>query len=288
MLRFITFIGIAFVSVLGLAVALTALLLVTTPRPTDIRNCLTTKLFKVRLCPSEPGYVKLREISVHLRNAVLVSEDAAFYDHNGFDFHELQESVAKNWEKGEFARGGSTISQQLAKNVYLTSEKSLLRKVREALIVVQLEKELSKDEIFEKYLNVVEFGPEIYGIGKAARFYFKKSPSELTPAESAFLAFLLPSPKKYSVSFFKKQMSKFARSQTREIVNRMFRFKRLTEEEHAAGLSQLDYLFGGTPPSEATNEDILAETEELMTEDPSPQAEPASENDSEIPESEEG
>jgi monofunctional biosynthetic peptidoglycan transglycosylase len=247
MFRFLIYISLAAACVIGLSVASVGLLLLTTPRPTNIRDCLTTKMFEVHLCPGDSNYVRLQDTSPHLRNAVLVSEDSAFYDHHGFDFHELQESIATNWARGVMARGGSTITQQLAKNVYLSPEKSVLRKLREALIVIQLEQALSKNEIFEKYLNVVEFGPDLFGIGPASRFYFKKPPSSLTPAEGAFLAFLLPNPKKYAVSFQKKQLSKFARSQTREIVNRLLRFKRINEEDHVTALNQLDHLFGGTP-----------------------------------------
>jgi monofunctional biosynthetic peptidoglycan transglycosylase len=247
MFKFLAYSTLATACVAGILAALLGAFLLTTPRPSDIRSCLTTKMFQVRLCPTEPGYVKLKDVAPVARNAIIVSEDGSFYDHHGFDLHELQESIAANLDKGGFARGGSTITQQLAKNVYLTQEKSLLRKVREALIVVQLEEMLSKDEILEKYLNVVEFGPELYGIGNASRYYFKKPPSQLTAAEGAFLAFLLPSPKKHSISFNKKQLTKFARTQTREIVNRLLRYKRISEGEQLAALDQLEHLFGGGP-----------------------------------------
>jgi monofunctional biosynthetic peptidoglycan transglycosylase len=245
MFRFLTFSSVAIASVAGILACLVGLLFVTTPRPTDIRSCLTTKMFQVRLCPTDPGYVKLDAISPHLRHAVIVSEDGAFYDHHGFDFHELEESLRANWEKGGFARGGSTITQQLVKNVYLSADKSLLRKVREAIIVIQIEGILNKDEILEKYLNIVEFGPELYGIGNAAKFYFHKSPADLNPAESAFLAFLLPSPKKHSISFHKKQMTKFALTQTSEIVNRLYRYKRISDLDQSNALTQLRTLFSG-------------------------------------------
>lgn len=251
MLKFLTYVGIAICSLIGLIGTAIGILLLSVPHPKDIQSCLTTKMYHVHLCPTDPGYVKFADISPAARNAVIVSEDAAFYDHNGFDWAELRMSLETNLEKGGFARGGSTITQQLAKNVYLTSEKSLIRKLKEAIITVQLEDRLSKNEILEKYLNVVEFGPNLYGIGKASRFYFGKPPSQLTAAEGAFLAFLLPNPKKYSVSYRKKQLTKFARSQTREIVNRLYRFKKISEAEHEEALGQLDYLFGGQPPPAA-------------------------------------
>jgi monofunctional glycosyltransferase len=257
MFRFLVNFSIAlacFVVVVGILVGL---FLASTPRPTDIRECLTTKMYQVRLCPGERGYVRLKDVSLYARNAIVVSEDGAFYDHSGFDWLELRSSMEKNMEKGEYARGGSTITQQLAKNVYLSPEKSMLRKAREALITIQLEKMLTKDEILEKYLNVVEFGENLYGIGKASQFYFKKSPSQLGPAEGAFLAFLLPSPKKYSVSFRNKQLTKFASKQTSEIVNRLWRFKKI----------DVASLFGPPEPDPSL-------TEALETLEPTPEATP--------------
>lgn len=246
MFRFAINIAIAIacaVLVIGISVGL---FLASTPRPTDIKGCLTTKMYEVRLCPTEPGYVKLRDVSNAARNAIVVSEDAAFYGHQGFDWVEMKNSMDKNMEKGTYARGGSTITQQLAKNVYLSYEKSMLRKAREALITIQLEKMLTKDEILEKYLNVVEFGEKIYGIGKASHYYFKKPPSQLTPAEGAFLAFLLPSPKKYSVSFRQKHLTKFAEKQISEIVNRLYRFKKIDEAQLEISLAEVRSMFG--PP----------------------------------------
>ncbi len=246
MIKFVTSVGIAIASFFGLILVLVGWLFATTPRPTDIKDCLTTKMFSVRLCPKEPGYVRLSEVSSAAKNAVLVSEDSAFYDHNGVDWFELRQSAEKNWKTNQFARGGSTITQQLAKNVYLSSEKSILRKVRELIITIQLEKTLSKNEILEKYLNVVEFGPNLFGIGKASRFYFGKSPSALTPAEGAFLAFLLPNPKNYSVSFRKKQLTRFAHSQMRVIVDRLYRFKRISAEEHERAVYQVNNFYGSS------------------------------------------
>lgn len=248
MFRFLINIAIALacaVLVIGICVGL---FLASTPRPTDIKGCLTTKMYEVRLCPTEPGYVKLRDVSIHAKNAIIVSEDGAFYDHKGFDWAELKNSMEKNMEKGEYARGGSTITQQLAKNVYLSAEKSMLRKAREALITIQLEKMLTKDEILEKYLNVVEFGDKIYGIGKASQHYFKKPPSLLTPAEGAFLAFLLPSPKKYSVSFRQKKLTRFAEKQISEIVNRLHRFRKIDDYQHDVALADVRSMFGAPVP----------------------------------------
>ena len=248
MLKFFIAVGIAVGSLLGLLIVSVAYILVSTPRPTDIRGCITTKMYNVHLCAQDLSYVPLKSISSNIKNAVIVSEDSTFYQHSGIDWFELRESAEKNWAKGEWARGGSTITQQLAKNVYLSADKSILRKVREVIITLQLEDILKKDEILEKYLNVVEFGENLYGVGPASKYYFNKTASELTPAEGAFLAFLLPSPKKYSVSFRKKQLTPFARSRMRVIVNRMARFRSISEEQREQGIAQVDsfYSYSGT------------------------------------------
>ena len=253
MLKFFISFGIVIGSLFGLVAVSVALLLLTTPRPTDIRGCITTKMYNVHLCPQDPNYVALKSISPNIKNAVIVSEDSTFYQHGGIDWFELRESAEKNWATGQWARGGSTITQQLAKNVYLSADKSLVRKIREVIITLQLEDFLKKDEILEKYLNVVEFGENLYGVGPASKFYFNKTASELTPAEGAFLAFLLPSPKKYSVSFRKKQLTPFARSRMRVIVNRMARFRSISEEQREQGIAQVDsfYSYSGTADTSA-------------------------------------
>jgi len=151
-------------------------------------------MYQVNLCPTDANYTPIREIPAWVKMAVVVSEDGSFYDHNGFDIYELKQSLKKDWETGQFARGGSTITQQLAKNLYLTKEKSIFRKIREAIIASQIEDILTKEEILEKYFNVVEFGPNIFGIKAAAQYYFKKKVSQLSIAEGAWLAILLPNP----------------------------------------------------------------------------------------------
>src|SRR5437868_3257495 len=137
-------------------------------------------------------------ISPRLRNAVLVAEDGAFFQHSGYDLNELKEAAKKDWNEGRFARGASTITQQLAKNLYLSTSKNPLRKINEFLIAQQLEKSLSKQRIFEIYLNVIEWGDGVYGIGPAAQTYFGKSPGALQPEEAAVLAGMIPSPRSYS------------------------------------------------------------------------------------------
>ncbi len=200
-------------------------------------------MYQVHLCPTDPSYTPIREIPHGVKMAVVVSEDGSFYDHNGFDWFELRESVKKDMKTGHFSRGGSTLTQQLAKNLYLTKEKSLFRKIREAIIASQIEELLTKEEILEKYFNVVEFGPEVYGIRAAAHFYFSKQVSELTIAEGAWLAMLLPNPSKNYQSFRKGTLSPFARREVSKIINRLVSFRKISQGNADEALMEMDVLF---------------------------------------------
>lgn len=146
--------------------------------------------------PGIDGWVKIEEINPHTVLAFVALEDPSFHSHNGILPEALQNSFVANIKTGKFMRGGSTITMQLAKNLWLTRDKTITRKVEEALLTVALESCLTKDQILELYLNVIEFGPNIYGIGKASKYYFGKYVSELTQAESFYLASLLPNPRR--------------------------------------------------------------------------------------------
>ncbi|MFM8551307.1 MAG: monofunctional biosynthetic peptidoglycan transglycosylase [Nitrospiraceae bacterium] len=140
------------------------------------------------------AWVPLSRISPHLQKAVIVSEDASFFEHEGFDWGGIQEATLRNLKSGKLARGGSTITQQLAKNLYLSSDKTLLRKAHEALIARSLERHLSKKRILEIYLNVAEWGRGVYGAEAAAQHHFGKPAATLSAEEAALLAAMLPSP----------------------------------------------------------------------------------------------
>ena len=152
---------------------------------------------------SNPNFTPIEQISPLLRHAVLTSEDPSFYRHKGFIVEAFRQSIIKNIKTKKFARGASTISMQLVKNVFLTREKTLSRKLEEILLVYVLENSriTSKHRMFEVYLNIIEWGPNIYGIGEAAHFYFQKSPSDLNLKESMFLASIIPRPKKFMWQF---------------------------------------------------------------------------------------
>jgi len=143
-------------------------------------------------------WVPYERISPSLKRAVIVAEDAAFFSHEGVDYDELEKSIEDSWKKGTRMRGGSTITQQLAKNLYLSPSRNPVRKVEELLIARRLEAELSKRRILELYLNVIEWGDGIWGAEAAARAYFQKPAAALDPDESALLAAAIINPRRYS------------------------------------------------------------------------------------------
>ena len=127
--------------------------------------------------------------------AVILAEDSSFYKHEGIDVKAIKEAIKYDLEQKSFARGASTITQQVAKNLFLSREKTLTRKAKELYLAKRMEQELTKGRIIELYLNVIELGPMVHGIGHGARYYFGKSPANLTPRECAFLAAMLPGPR---------------------------------------------------------------------------------------------
>lgn len=140
------------------------------------------------------SWVPLSRIPRHLINAVVVAEDGMFWEHNGFDWYEFRQSLQRNWEKKKAVRGASTITQQLAKNLYLSTSKDPVRKLREWIITFLLERNLDKNRILEIYLNVIEWGRGIFGIEAAARTYFGRSASSLSVEQAIRLAAVIPSP----------------------------------------------------------------------------------------------
>jgi monofunctional glycosyltransferase len=139
-------------------------------------------------------WIPLSRVPKHVQEAIIVAEDGTFYEHGGIDWFEVQESLEKNLEEGRPARGASTITQQLAKNLFLSTSKDPIRKLKEVAITLMMEKALSKQRILEIYINIVEWGRGIFGIEAAARTYFGKSASALTLEEATRLAAVIPSP----------------------------------------------------------------------------------------------
>jgi monofunctional glycosyltransferase len=201
-------VGRAFAALLGVGFACAAYIYLTLPDVRVLRteNPSITAFMEIRAREAldkgeQPRrvqrWVKYSRISKHLIEAVIVTEDSAFWQHGGVDFKQLKESMEVNLERLEFARGASTITQQLAKNLYLSPSKNPIRKGRELLIARRLEAELTKQRILEIYLNVIEWGDGIYGAEAAARTYFRKSAAELSPQEAALLAAAIRSPRAF-------------------------------------------------------------------------------------------
>lgn len=166
----------------------------------------TTRFMEIRLAELrqktpdaqlKQQWVPYARISVHLKRALIAAEDANFVDHEGFDWDGIQKAMAKNQKKGRFVAGGSTISQQLAKNLFLTPTKSYFRKAEEAVITLMLENLWSKERIFEVYLNVIEWGNGVFGAEAAARHYYNTSAAQLGPEQAARLAGMVPNPRYY-------------------------------------------------------------------------------------------
>ncbi|MDC1174407.1 transglycosylase domain-containing protein [Bacteriovoracaceae bacterium] len=166
------------------------------------------------------NWVTLKQMNYTAVHAIVVSEDWAFYDHSGYDSNQIADAIQEATEGGR-KRGASTISQQLVKNLFFTNDKSLYRKAKEFVSSVVLERNLSKEKILETYLNVIEFAPGVYGIGNASKFYFNKHPKDLTAKEGAFLAMLLPNPKRNMESFKQKGLTEFGEKTVNAILEKM-------------------------------------------------------------------
>jgi monofunctional biosynthetic peptidoglycan transglycosylase len=243
------------------------------PSAEKIKGCLTTSMFEVDLCPKSNDYVPLRNISSNIQKAIISTEDGKFYSHNGFDSEGIELCLEKIKQKRHFVCGGSTITQQLAKNMFLSKNKNLMRKGIEALITMKIEKTLTKKEILEKYLNVVQFGKNIYGVKKASQFYFKKSPGHLDVVESAFLAMVLPNPEKYSQSYYRKDLTRFARRRITTIIENMYQYKMIQEEAYVTALARIDsFLLQGnstikSDPDSSTEPELTEAELDAMVED---------------------
>jgi len=190
--------------------------------------------------PRNPYWTPYGAIPSALKKAVVASEDANFYAHEGVDYEAMKEAIRADLQRGKFVRGGSTITQQLAKNLFLTREKTVTRKLKELILARRLDDALSKARILELYLNVVELGPMVYGVGHAARYYFGKPPAALTVRECAFLAAMLPGPRVYNPY---RKMDRVMRRSNR-ILRRMAAARMITREEYEEALGEVPNLSG--------------------------------------------
>ena len=173
-------------------------------------------------------WVDFARIPALLKEAVRITEDASFYWHKGIDFDEIKESLKRDLREKRFARGGSTITQQLAKNLFLSPGKNPLRKVREYFIARRLEKALNKDRIFALYLNLIELGPGIFGVQAASRYYFDRDVSELPPEEIVRLTAVIPRP----VTTDPRGSTKWLNWRCRMILEKLRFYKKIGEDEY--------------------------------------------------------
>ncbi|MDP2807702.1 MAG: monofunctional biosynthetic peptidoglycan transglycosylase [bacterium] len=167
------------------------------------------------------------QISPYLKSAVLVAEDAGFFSHQGIDYAEIKEAIKTDWKKKAFARGASTITMQLAKNLYLSTSKSLTRKISEAALARRMDDRLSKARIFELYLNYIEWGPGLFGCQAASLFYFGCPAAELSPEQAVRLASIIINPRRYGPFADSKRMA----TRRKWIAQKMLQFGYLTETE---------------------------------------------------------
>jgi monofunctional biosynthetic peptidoglycan transglycosylase len=233
------------------------------------------KPIQVEVGPKTKQWAPIKSISRHLVNAVVVAEDAKFFQHHGFDIQAMRHAYIVNQKTGRFSRGGSTISQQVIKMAFLTREKTYTRKIREAIGTALMEMILTKEEILEWYLNLTEFGGGIYGVKQAGLYYFKTRPELLTTVQAIHLALVIPSPNKWSSGLRAKNLTPFGHR----------RFARITRLLRKAGYISDVHLqtilaqgnFGGpiagyepVQKEDDTNDDDCKGDKDCSTEEPAP------------------
>ncbi len=219
----------------------------TVPAVADLRRVRATfvhrvqepdgSVFEMATGPGTPGWTPMAQISPYVVHAIVGHEDGGFFGHEGFAVYAIRDALKRNLREGRYVVGASTISMQLAKNLFLHREKTLARKVQEVLLTWWLESALSKEEILELYLNIIEYGPGVYGITAAAQHYFGRTPAELSPAESVYLACVLPNPKGLQASYDQGSLTSSMRG-------RMTRFIEHLHARNRIDAAARDYAIG--------------------------------------------
>lgn len=202
----------------------------------------------VDVAPSSPDFIALRDVPPLFVRTLLLAEDSSFYGHRGIDLRELPTALLTNYSRGGAARGASTITQQLAKNLFLSRDKQVGRKLQELAITFLLESALGKDRILEIYLNIIEWGPELRGLRPAARHYFGCEPQALTPAQMAFLVAIIPGPIKYQSSFAHGTPGPGLRVLIDNLLAKLRSVQAIGEEEYQRALSEPIFVAGGRQP----------------------------------------
>jgi hypothetical protein len=204
---------------------------------------------------ASPDFIALRDVPPLFLRTLLISEDAGFYGHSGIDLRELPSAVLTNWSRGTAARGASTITQQLAKNLFLSRDKEVGRKLQELAITFLLESALGKDRILEIYLNIIEWGPNLRGLRPAARHYFGCEPQALTPAQMAFLVAIIPGPIKYQRSFARGTPGPGLRVLIDNLLAKLRSVEAISEEEYQQALGETIVVASGKGRSDPYDSD---------------------------------
>ncbi|MCB9661049.1 MAG: transglycosylase domain-containing protein [Polyangiales bacterium] len=209
------------------------------------------EVFSMTTGPGTANWVSIHAMSPYFIHAVLAHEDAGFFNHTGFSVLSVERALVRNLREGRFVLGASTITMQLAKNLFLNREKTLARKLQEALLTWWLETAMSKKKLLELYLNIIEYGPNVYGIRQAARHYFGRDADELSPAESAFLACVLPAPKRMHHQYTQGRLGPSMRDRMARLMRHMRDRRRMDQAALDYGLAELaSFRFrrSGGPP----------------------------------------
>jgi monofunctional biosynthetic peptidoglycan transglycosylase len=241
--------------------AVFALLWVTLPDPAPLAktNPSTTALIEQRKAEAKAKkrtlrpwrtWVSLERVPRHVVDAVVLSEDARFFGHEGIDWEATRDAAEHDLAQGHFARGASTITQQLAKNLWLGTEKSLWRKGKEAVLAVKLERACSKRRILALYLNVVELGNGVFGVDAGAKARFGVSAPELSVAQGVVLASMLPAPRRVDLD----HPSSWIKRRSRRLLERMWAAGRLTQAQHDQAKEELEKILAGPAPAQDVDE----------------------------------
>jgi hypothetical protein len=217
--------------------------------------------------PGTPSWARYSAISRHMELAIISFEDGRFHRHEGFDAEAIRNSIRENLRKWQFVRGASTISMQLAKNLYLERDKRLARKIEEAFLTLYLEQALTKEQIVELYLNVVEFGPNVYGVDAAAEHYFHTSPAGLSLSQAFYLGSILPAPQKEHFGVGGTLTPGWLKL-LRTVMKHANKVRRLTDEELERGLSEIP-VRGSPSPMRDPAADVPPEDPLTLGVDPS-------------------
>ena len=196
------------------------------------------KPIDVDVGPSNKNWISIKKVSRHVVNSVVVAEDAKFYGHHGFDFESIAKAIELNRKKGRYVRGASTISQQVIKMAFLSREKTIIRKVREAIGTILMELIMPKVRILEWYINLCEFGGGIYGVKPAGLYYFKTRPELLTIEQAVNLAVVIPSPNKWSKGLRSNSLTAFGQRRFARIVSNLYLSGYITEVQRNTALAR--------------------------------------------------